>query len=244
MIFVIGFLIAIAIGLTGVGGGTITVPVLLLFLHVEPSKTVGTALVFAAAVKLIVAPIYFYRREVNLRALGLMLLGGLPGVFIGLGFLQAAARRGTLMMPIGILVVTTAMLSLIRIARRNAEPQCERLRWLPWVMLPVGAEVGFSSAGAGAIGSLALLNLTRLSVSEVAGTNILFGLVLSLVGGGVLIGKNIYDPVVLTQLTIGGVFGACVGPYLTSWVAPKLLRLALCVWLTILGSVLCWHAAS
>ncbi len=163
MIFLLGFFIALAIGITGVGGGTITVPVLIVFLNVAPAKTVGTALVFAAVVKLIVAPVYLYRKEVSLRTLGLMLAGGLPGLFAGLYFLRAADQKGTLTLAIGVLIVITAVMSIFRIAmRRKTDVQRERSSWLPWLMLPVGAEVGFSSAGAGAIGSLALLNLTRL----------------------------------------------------------------------------------
>jgi uncharacterized membrane protein YfcA len=240
MIFATGFLIAVVIGITGVGGGTITVPVLLLFLHLDASKSIGTALAFTAAVKLLVAPVYLYRRQISFPALGLMLAGGLPGLFIGLHFLENM-RRGALMLPIGILIVVTALLTLIRAARQNPGPRHERLGWLPWVMLPIGAEIGFSSAGAGAVGSLALLSLTRLSVAEVAGSNIVFVLVLSLIGGGVLIGHHIYEPVVLTQLIIGGLLGAFVGPYVGSLVPPKLLRVALCLWLTFLGTVLCWR---
>lgn len=244
MILLIGFLIALAIGVTGVGGGTITVPVLILFLHVAPAKTVGTALVFAAAVKLLVAPVYFYRREVSFRSLGLMLAGGLPGVFAGLYFLKAADQRGLLTVLIGVVIMLTALLSIVRMAvRRKSEPQRERSHWLPWLMLPIGAEVGFSSAGAGAIGSLALLNLTRLSNAEVAGTNIVFGLVLSLIAGGIQMSAGSYDPAILTQLVIGGIFGAIVGPNLTAWMPTKPLRVGLCLWLASLGGLLCWHAA-
>ena len=110
-------------------------------------------------------------------------------------------------------------------------------------MLPIGAEVGFSSAGAGAIGTLALLNLTRLRTVQVVGTDVLFGLVLSLLGGGIQIATGGYDPVVLTQLIVGGVFGALIGPNIAVWLPSKPLRVALCVWLASLGTVLCWRAA-
>ena len=58
MEFVTGFLIALAIGLTGVGGGTITAPVLMLFFNLPPAQAVGTALTFTAAVKLLAAPLH------------------------------------------------------------------------------------------------------------------------------------------------------------------------------------------
>jgi uncharacterized membrane protein YfcA len=242
MIVVLGFFIALAIGVTGVGGGTITVPVLMLFLHLAPAKTVGTALVFAAAVKLLVAPVYIYRGQVGFRALGLMLAGGLPGLFAGLYFLKAADQHGILTALIGVVIIVTALLNLFRmVIRRNTDQQRDRSYWLPWLMLPIGAEVGFSSAGAGAVGSLALLSLTRLSVAEVAGTNILFGLALSLIGGGVELGAGAYDSAVLIKLVTGGVFGAILGPYLTEWAPSRPLRVGLCLWLASLGAVLCWR---
>jgi uncharacterized protein len=239
----IGFLIAVAIAVTGVGGGTITVPVLILFLHVPPARTVGTALAFAAVVKLLVAPVCLFRRQVRFRTLGLMLAGGLPGVLVGVWFIPAAERSGRLTGLIGVLVIATALLTILRTwITGDGTPSRDRSRWMPWLMLPVGVEMGFSSAGAGAVGSLALQNLTRLDVGEVAGTNILFGLVLALVGGGLQMRAGSYDPAILAQLAAGGVLGGVFGSAIANWLPPKPLRLGLCLWLASLGGVLCWHA--
>lgn len=79
----LGFLIALAIAITGVGAGTITAPMLILFLHLPLSEAVGTALIFAVTVKMIAVPVYWFRRKINFRALGFLVLGGLPGVFAG-----------------------------------------------------------------------------------------------------------------------------------------------------------------
>jgi hypothetical protein len=243
MTLVAGFLIALAIAVTGVGGGTITVPVLILFLHVAPAQTVGTALAFAAVVKLLVAPVYIFRSQVRWRVLALMLAGGLPGLFVGLRFIAAAERSGLLTELIGVLVMATALATILRTwMTGHGTPPRDRSRWLPWLMLPVGVEMGFSSAGAGAIGSLALQNLTRLSLPEVAGTNILFGLVLALVGGGIQIRAGSYDSAVLGQLLAGGVCGGLVGAYVANWLPSKPLRVGLCLWLASLGGVLCWRA--
>jgi uncharacterized membrane protein YfcA len=241
----------LAIGVTGVGGGTITVPVLLLFVHLAPDKTVGTALAFAAVVKILVEPVYIVRKQVNYRILALMAAGGIPGLAIGLYVLHrlhSSNQNALLTILIGLLIIGTALLNIFR-ANKNSEPQApaghspERSHWLPWIMLPIGAEVGFSSAGAGAVGTLALLNLTKLTPAQVVGTDVLFGLGLSLIGGGVQIATGSYDPTVLTQLVIGGIFGAVLGPNLAAWAPSKPLRLALCLWLAMLGTVLCWHAA-
>lgn len=244
MVYAAGFLIALAIGITGIGGGTITVPVLLVFLHLAPDKTVGTALLFAAAVKLLVAPVYMAHRQVSYRALAMMAAGGFPGLIGGLWLLRrlhASNHTGLLILLIGLLIIATAVLSLFRMQRRR-EPKRERLGLLAWIMLPIGLEVGVSSAGAGAIGTLALLNLTRLEPTEVAGTNVLFGLILSIVGGGALMATGSYDPAILTQLIAGGIFGALLGPNLAVRVPAKGLRIALCLSLTMLGALLCWQS--
>jgi uncharacterized membrane protein YfcA len=246
MVILLGFIISLAIGITGVGGGTITVPVLMLFLHIEPDKTVGTALAFAAIVKLLIAPVYVARKQVNYRVLGLMVAGGLPGLAVGLYFLHrlhSANQNALLTILIGALIVVTAIVNLFRVNKQaKRDGVRDRSRWLPWIMVPIGAEVGFSSAGAGAIGTLALLNLTRLTTVQVVGTDVLFGLVLSLLGGGLQVFTGSYDPTILTQLVIGGVVGAVIGPNIAAWVPSKPLRVALCLWLASLGTVLCWRA--
>jgi uncharacterized membrane protein YfcA len=248
MIYALGFLIALAIGITGVGGGTITVPVLMLFLHLAPDKTVGTALAFAAAVKILVAPVYVLRKQVNYRILALMVVGGLPGLFVGLYFLHrlhSSNHHALLTILLGIVIISTAVINIVRVNKQaQRETAKDRSKLLPWIMLPIGAEVGFSSAGAGAIGTLALLNLTRLTPVQVVGTDVVFGLALSLIGGGIQMATGSFDPTVLTQLVIGGVFGALIGPNIAVWLPSKPLRVALCLWLASLGTMLCWRAAS
>jgi uncharacterized membrane protein YfcA len=102
-------------------------------------------------------------------------------------------------------------------------------------MLPVGAEVGFSSAGAGALGSAALLGLTPLIPAEVVGTDIAFGFVVSLIGSGAHWFSNASDPHLLMQLIAGGIAGAIGGTLLSARVPRRPLRFALWIWLLILG---------
>ena len=69
MEYLLGFVIAAAIGLTGVGAGVITTPVLILFLHVPAAQAVGTALIFSTVVKLLAAPVYVSRKQVHWKTL-------------------------------------------------------------------------------------------------------------------------------------------------------------------------------
>lgn len=245
MEIILGFIIAVAIGITGVGAGVITAPVLILFMHVPPAHAVGTALAFSVAVKILVVPMQIIRKQVDYRILGYMLLGGLPGVLAGsyvLAKLNAnTSHQGILYAAIGSTVMLMAAANLYRLwlhPARKVERDWSRL--LTLIALPIGAEVGFSSAGAGAIGSLALLWLTPLSPARVVGTDLFFGLCLSMIGSGFQLTAGNYDLAILTKLVIGGVFGAFAGTYIAAITPQKAFRVALSLWLITLGAQLCW----
>ena len=74
----LGFAIAVAISLTGVGAGTLTTPLIILFLRIPPAAAVGTALAFSGVVKIASVPFYLFRNQVNARVLRFLLYGGIP----------------------------------------------------------------------------------------------------------------------------------------------------------------------
>jgi uncharacterized protein len=244
MEIVLGFIIAVAIGVTGVGAGVITAPVLILFLHVPPARAVGTALVFSTAVKLLVVPMQIYRKQVDYRVLRYLLAGGIPGVLAGsliLAKLNVKGSQGILYAALGTTIVFMAALNLYRMCLHPTRSALrDWSRWLPAVALPIGAEVGFSSAGAGAIGSLALLWMTPLTAARVVGTDLFFGLCLSMIGGGFQLSAGNYDLAILVQLIMGGVFGAFAGTYLAAITPQRAFRIVLSLWLITLGVQLCW----
>ncbi|HLH36299.1 MAG TPA: sulfite exporter TauE/SafE family protein [Alloacidobacterium sp.] len=243
----IGFLIAFAIAVTGVGAGTITAPILVLFLHVPLPLAVGTALVYSAIVKLIVVPIQMWRKQVVYRAVGYMLLGGLPGVLLGVWLFRRVVARGhegILYAALGSIIVITSGWHLYKSIRGKNVPNTQRNhpKWLAILMLPIGAEVGFSSSGAGALGTIALLGLTTLSATQVVGTDLAFGLCLSLIGGGLhLLSQNL-DTALLLKLLIGGLFGAIAGSALAPRLPNRKLRLVLTTWLLMIGVQFCYQA--
>lgn len=247
MQYAIGFLIATFIALTGVGAGTITVPVLVLFLGVPAAEAVGIGLLFSTAVKLILMPAQVARGNVSWRTLGYMVLGGAPGVLIGSLFLKhlvTAGSQNLINTLLGVVLITTASWQLFfsfRPVKQRAE-KADRTKLLPWLMFPVGAEVGFSSAGAGALGSAALLSLTRLEPAQVIGTDIAFGFLLSLLGSGAHLFSQGSHTQLLLQLIAGGIFGAVGGTLLSTHIPRRPLRLALWVWLLILGGQFLWNS--
>jgi uncharacterized membrane protein YfcA len=246
MEYLVGFLIAALVGLTGVGAGSLTAPVLILFLGMAPAESVGTALIFGAVTKISVVPIYVARKQVNLRVLLLLCAGGLPGVLLGsllLERLDVKKQQNLLFLVLGATVLVTALYSLYRSARGSAGiVKRDHSGILPLLAAGIGAEVGFSSAGAGALGSLALLCLTPLTPVQVVGTDLSFGLVLSIIGGGLHLLSGHYGSAVLLKLILGGLFGAFAGANLAAILPSKPLRIVLSVCLVTLGGQLCWRA--
>ena len=240
MPYLIGLIIALFITLTGVGAGTITVPILVLFLGVPAPVAVSIGLMFAAVVKLILVPAQIVRGNVAWHTLGYMLLGGLPGVLIGSLFLKhliTAGSENTINAILGVILVSTASWQIF-FSLRPVRPRSEvkdRSSWLSWLMFPVGAEVGFSSAGAGALGSAALLSLTPLAPAQIVGTDITFGFVVSLIGSGAHWFSPLSHPALLEQLIAGGILGAIGGTLISTRIPRRPLRFALWIWLLVLG---------
>jgi len=248
MTYLLGFLIAAAVGLTGVGAGTLTAPLLILVFHQSPAMAVGTALVFTMVIKVVVAPVYMKRRQVNLRALGALCCGGIPGVLAGtllLTYLDVHRYRRAALLLVGTMVAAMALYNLYQLLRRpGAASGTDRLGWVAAAALPIGAEVGFSSAGAGALGSLMLMNLTTLTPAQIVGTDMCFGLAISSVGGAWRLSSGGYNSILLRGLALGGLAGVLLGAWLSSIIPARPLRAALSVALFGLGLQLCWNALS
>jgi uncharacterized protein len=247
MQYAIGFIVAMFIALTGVGAGTLTVPILILFVHVPAPAAVAIGLTFSAAVKLVLVPAQIARRQVAWSVLGFMLLGGLPGVLIGslgLRHLVTTGSQNLIDALLGAILLCTASWQIASLIRpmMSKPHSTDRSRLLPWLMFPVGAEVGFSSAGAGALGSAALLALTPLLPAQVVGTDIVFGFALSLIGSGAHWFSASADPALLTRLIAGGVCGAVSGILLSSAIPRRPLRFALWIWLLVLGGQFLIHS--
>ncbi len=250
MLYLVGFLIAALVGLTGVGAGSLTAPMLILFFGMAPAESVGTALIFGAVTKIAVVPVYVARKQVNLKVLALLCAGGLPGVLAGsllLERLDLKKQENSLFLVLGATVLVTALYSLYRSTRGAANGGGELVPrdhsgFLPLLAAAIGGEVGFSSAGAGALGSLALLMLTPLTAAQVVGTDLSFGLFLSVIGGGFHIVSGHFGTEMLLKLIIGGVLGAFAGATLAGILPSRPLRIVLCVALASLGAELCWRA--
>src|SRR6266403_3348741 len=139
MNFLIGFLIAAAVGLTGIGGGSFTVPALVLLAGLPAGEAVGTAFVFAGVLRSVAAPFYLLGKQIHSRYLWLLLLGAGLGLLLGtwaLRLLNRDAGNPYVIVVLGILLAASSSVSFIR-RMRNRAFAAKNHRWLPWLALPI-----------------------------------------------------------------------------------------------------------
>jgi uncharacterized membrane protein YfcA len=243
MNFFIGFLIAVAVGLTGIGGGSFTVPALVLIVGLTAGEAVGTAFVFAGVLRLIAAPFYLFGKNIHARYLLLLLLGAVPGLLLGTFVLQLLGNQGGSPVVIILLGIMLAITSSVTFVPRAQNPGFaeKNSRWLPWLALPIGVEYGFSSAGAGALGSVLLLNYSEITTPQVIGTDLIFGLVLAAIGGAFHWKFGAINSPVLLQLLAGGVPGVVFGCALARHVPARKLKVVVAMIAIFAGAQLVWH---
>jgi len=234
-----GLLVGIMVGLTGVGGGSLMTPLLVLMFGVNAKTAVGTDLLFAAITKTVGSAVHGWRDTVDWHIFRRLAAGSIPAALLAVVALQGLGEIGShaehvIILFLGCMLILTAFAALfqnrlMRLARRSGS-RSDRGALLPTVILGafIGAAVSISSVGAGAIGVTALLMLyPNLPVSRIVGTDIVHAVPLALVAGS---GHWLYgdvDPVLLLSLLVGSIPGVIVGSLLSSRAPDHLLRPAL-----------------
>lgn len=242
MQIVIGFFIALLVGLTGVGGGSFTTPALVLIAGLSGAQAVGTALAFSTIVRLVAAPFYLAARHVHLRYLKLMLIGAMPGLLAGsylLATMNSKKLNTTVVVGIGVILVLSSIFTLTY-GRTRSTGRKDRPTWVPWLMLPIGVETGFSSAGAGSLATILLMNCSDMPVAMVVGTDLVFGVVLAATGSALHFGLGSISTPVLRSLLLGGIPGVLVGCALAPRVPPGKLKYFIVALTLVLGLRLAW----
>src|SRR5712664_552415 len=242
MNFLIGFLIAAAVGLTGIGGGSFTVPALMLIVGLTAGEAVGTAFLFAGILRLIAAPFYLLGKQIHSRYLWLLLQGAIPGLLVGiwaLRWLNRDAGNPVVVVLLGVVLATSSSVTFVRRVQ-NPTFAGKNHRWLPWLALPIGMESGFSSAGAGALRTVLLLNYSEMTPPQVVGTDLLFGLVLAVIGSAFHWSFGSINSAVLLQLLVGGAPGVVAGCLLARRVPANRLKTAVAMVAIFAGLQLVW----
>jgi uncharacterized membrane protein YfcA len=240
----IGFLIAMAVGLTGMGGGVLAAPALILVLGMPAAIAVGTSLIFVTVTKFAAAPMYLFRGQVHWKTLLRLLAGGIPGVIGGSFLISKLSKKNlepVVLTLVGGTILVIAIVTLIKMLRSTSGATgTDRPKLLPLCAFPIGLEVGFSSAGAGALGSLVLMHASSLSAATIVGTDLMFGWSVAAVGGGMHLAFGEVDMGVVGKLLAGGIAGALAGSWLATRMPSRALRYALTGFLVYLGGQLLW----
>ncbi len=243
-----GMLVGVLVGLTGVGGGSLMTPLLVLLFRFHPATAIGTDLLYAATTKTAGTLVHGMMRTVAWRIVGLLALGSLPGTMATLVVLArlgppAAGTSRILSAVLGLaLLLTAASLflrdRLVRWAQARGVAPGERRAALLTVVLGLylGVFVTISSVGAGAIGVTALILLhPTLPTARVVGSDIAHAVPLTLLAGigHWMIGS--VDWTLFAFLVTGSIPGVIVGSLIGTRVSERALRPALALVLVLVG---------
>jgi uncharacterized membrane protein YfcA len=200
---------------------------------------------FAGVLRLIAAPFYLLKKQIHARYLWLLLQGAVPGLLVGtwaLRLLNRDAGNPVVILLLGVLLAASSSVTFIRRVQNHAFAGRNH-RWLPWLALPIGIESGFSSAGAGALGTVLLLNYSEMTPAQVVGTDLLFGLVLAVIGSAFHWTFGSISTPILFQLLLGGVPGVVLGCLLARSVPANKLKTAVALVAIFAGLQLVWSGS-
>jgi uncharacterized membrane protein YfcA len=246
-----GFAVGLLVGLTGVGGGSLMTPILILLFGIHPASAVGTDLLYAAATKTAGSLVHGYNRTVDWQVVGRLASGSVPATvltILALSFvnLSGAMARDLIsgLLTIALFITAFALVFRDRIIRRYA-PRIGRLseRRVAGLTVAVGAILGMlvsiSSVGAGAIGVTALILLyPQLPIARIVGSDIAHAVPLTLVAGLGHWWLGSINLNLLIPLLLGSVPGIVLGSYVVTRVPETALRLLLAGTLAIVATKL------
>jgi uncharacterized protein len=243
-----GFCVGALVGMTGVGGGSLMTPVLILLFGIHPSSAIGTDLLYASGTKAGGAIVHGWKRTVEWRVVRFLACGSVPGaavtlLILGRYDLSSRAAQHFLSVALGAALLVTALAVIFRprlvawLARRVGEPTPTTTTILTVATgALLGGLVSLTSVGAGALGVPALVALyPRLPTRQVVGTDIAHAVPLTLVAGAGHLLLSPIDLTVLGALLLGSLPGIYLGSQLAVRVPDAVLRLALSGVLLVVG---------
>jgi len=237
-----GLVVGILVGMTGVAGGSLMTPILILAFGVHPVTAVGTDLLYASVTKTSGTLVHSYNRTVDWRVAGWLAVGSVPMTALTIWMLYALDVRGdaTHVLVTKVLGVALFLTALSLIFRKSIMQIYERRvglldqKLVRNLTIAMGALLGLlvtvSSVGAGAIGVTALMLLyPSMPTARIVGSNIAHAVPLTLLAGmgHWLIGS--IDFPILGSLLIGSIPGTIAGSFLAPRVPDPALRFTLAV---------------
>src|ERR1700677_1529911 len=243
-----GFFVGLLIGQTGMGGGSLMTPILVLFFGVHPATAVGTDLLYASATKTAGTLVHGLNHTVDWRIVLRLGSGSVPATIVTLAAISQFDITGPtsgriITLVLGVMLLLTALSLIFRrrflaivgpVLERVPARQAARLTIITGVVL--GVLVTISSVGAGALGVSALLIFyPRVPMAVIVGSDIAHAVPLTLVAGLGHWWLGSVDWPLLTSLLTGSIPGIVLGSYLSAHIPDSVLRPILAVTLIVVG---------
>ncbi|HKY17854.1 MAG TPA: sulfite exporter TauE/SafE family protein [Rhizomicrobium sp.] len=243
-----GFAVGFLVGMTGVGGGSLMTPLLILLFHVHPVTAVGTDLIYASVTKTGGSFVHGFNRTIDWRIVTRLAAGSLPASILTLTALwlldiDKGAYSAVVTKVLGVALLATAAAVLFRkkllatYSQRVGVMTPEQTRlYTVLTGITLGVLVTISSVGAGALGVTALLLLyPELPVVRIAGSDIAHAVPLTLVAGMGHLMTGGVDMGVLISLLCGSLPGIMLASLFAPRMPDKALRLVLAITLTVIA---------
>jgi hypothetical protein len=228
---VAGFAVGFIVGMTGVGGGSLMTPILVLFFNVKPSLAVGTDLLYAAITKGSGIWVHNNKGTVDWKTVRYLCIGSLPAALVTLWVLGLLEARGidyqkaiTTALGVALILTSIAIVAKNRVIAYARAPRFEPLRdsyrqvKLPLTVLSgliIGVLVTLSSVGAGALGTVMLFFLyPSWDTRRIVGTDLAHAVPLTLVAGLGHARLGSVDYEMLASLLVGSLPGIYLGSHL------------------------------
>ncbi|MEA2918809.1 MAG: uncharacterized protein QOJ15_10890 [Bradyrhizobium sp.] len=255
-----GFGVGLLVGMTGVGGGSLMTPLLILLFGIHPATAVGTDLLYASATKVGGSVVHSWARSIHWPAVIRLASGSIPASLVTMLVLwqfnlEGEAGRSLVNIVLCFaLMLTAASLIFRKTILESLRWRMERLdartiaRATVVVGVLLGVLVSISSVGAGAVGVTALLLLyPQLPMARIVGSDIAHAVPLTLVAGLGHWAMGAIDWHLMSVLLMGSLPGIVLGSYLATRVPEMALRLLLAVTLIVVAGKLAsgeWNAAA
>lgn len=249
-----GFGVGLLVGMTGVGGGSLMTPLLILLFGVHPSTAVGTDLLYAAATKTGGSLVHGWSQSIHWPAVIRLASGSIPASVVTLLVLwqldlngDAARSLVNLVLCFALILTATSLIfrkAIMERYRRRMEKLSTSTtdRATIAVGVALGVLVSISSVGAGAVGVTALLLLyPRLPMARIVGSDIAHAVPLTLVAGIGHWALGSVDWALMGVLLIGSLPGIIIGSYCAVRVPEAVLRLLLATVLILVASKLAFN---
>jgi uncharacterized membrane protein YfcA len=234
LLVVFGFGVGVLVGTTGMGGGSLMTPLLILLFGIKPVVAVGTDLAYAAVTKTVGGIRHFHKGTVQLDIAFWLAVGSIPGALAGVALLELLDLEDDLILGIAVGLAITGALILARALVLTGEGEREEVVLDPRhkafavvLGLSVGTLLGVTSAGSGTLIAIGLILGFRLTPRRVVGTDVAHAAVLLWVAAFAhLISGNV-DLALAGTLLLGSVPGVWLGANLSTRLPERGLRPAL-----------------